>query len=259
MIFKNNIIKGVIPFVGTLLIACGFIKINIYFNHFRIRIQDYLEITEVVTLFLGDIIKYGLFVFAIILFNFLRISRAEDEKNNDIKWEIVTSKKFWTRVKAHYRLSVELHWVSLLCVIYLIILSFWFPEKLDGLRYVLLIGPSILFFNFLLLEFRSKYFQVYDKELNQSVNNLLILFFLFSLYSIGSSFIDIEKVKNGNSEQISFVYPDKSLHTNEELVFIGQTKNYLFLNDFALKKSQVFERKNITNFKITQANKVYEK
>ena len=71
MVLEYEKIKKIIPFLGSIIITCGYIKLNIYYRHFNIKISEYLEISEVLTLFLNDVIFYSLIVFIIFFFSFL--------------------------------------------------------------------------------------------------------------------------------------------------------------------------------------------
>ena len=71
LILDKKIIKAFLPFIGAMLIAFGYVKLSLYYNHFDISINNYLEVSEVLTLFLPDIIKYGLIIFMSFLFSFI--------------------------------------------------------------------------------------------------------------------------------------------------------------------------------------------
>lgn len=255
MILNKKIVNTFIPFIGTLLVACGYVKFSIYYNHFDIRINDYLEFSEVLTLFFPDIIFYGLIIFGALFFNFILESKSETQRFHNIKQTLTDSSKFLDRIKLHYLLNKGLVWISLILVLSYIIQFIWFREKLLDTFYSTFFIPILLIFNILLLEFRHKYKELYKEYFNPTYNNLILIFFLFSLYSIGSVYGEIKRIEGGSETMVSFIYLDEGIETDDNLIYIGQTRNYLFLRDNDRNESRVFERKELNKFRIGHVNK----
>ena len=254
MIFEKKILKTFFPVIGILLIACGYMKFSFFYHHFDIRINNYLEFSEILTLFLPDIIKYGLIIFLIILFNFIFESKLSVERIHNLKLAITDSYNLLDRIKLHYLYNKELIWLSSACVINYLIAFIWFREKFLDILFITFYIPAFLIFSILLQEFKHKYKELYDQYLSPTYNNLILIFFLFNLYSIGSVYNEIKKVESGSKTIVTFEYSDENIKTDNNLIYIGQTSNYLFLHDKERKESKVFERSKLEKIIITPAN-----
>lgn len=252
MIFENNTLKNFIPFIGTLLIVVGYLKISLYYKHFNIEIINYLEFSEILTIFLPDILKYSFFIFLGIGANFLMESKTETEKYQNIKNEITNSTKLKDRLKNHYKLNKELFWLSIL-ILFIHIMNFiWFRERFWGVLMETFIIPSLLLFNILLLEFRNKYKSLYNNYFDPTINNIILIIFMFFLFTLSSVNSEIKKTEKKQELKIGFTYLSQNFSTNKSLKYIGQTRNFLFLYDLERKESRVFEISELRNYKITK-------
>ena len=245
MIFEKKIVQPLLPFIGTFLIFFGYIKLSLFYNHFDIRINNYLELTEILTLFLNDIIFFLISIIGVILFSFFTTPKSELERENDIKEKLIESSSFWERRKQNYYLFKELHWISLLLIILYIIGYIWFRDRFwDFLATTSPLIAFTIFFS-LLMEFRYKYKNIYGKELNSTINNLIIILLVFSVHTYGSIKSDIKRIESKPRTEISFKYLGKEVKSSEQIRFLGQTKNYMFLYNKSLKETEVFERNKV--------------
>ena len=77
MYFNREDFKKIVPIVTPFIMLCGVLKQTIYYNYFNIRITYYLEFTEVLTLFLNDLLYYGSLMFFVGVFIFITDSKEE--------------------------------------------------------------------------------------------------------------------------------------------------------------------------------------
>jgi hypothetical protein len=252
MIFENKTLKNFIPFIGTLLIVVGYLKISLFYKHFNIEIINYLEFSEILTIFLPDILKYCLFIFLGIGANFLLESKSETEKYHNIKVELTNSIKLKDRFKNHYNLNKELVWLSILILFIYLISFIWLREKFWDTLMGTFIIPSLLLFNILLLEFRNKYKILYNKYFDPTINNIILLIFLFGLLTVSSVHSEIKETESKQELKITFSYLNETLNTSKSLKYVGQTRNFLFLYDLKKKESRIFEISELRNYKITK-------
>lgn len=73
-------------------------------------------------------------------------------------------------------------------------------------------------------------------------NTLTITFSIENGYNV--------RYNNLKIKEISFLYNNKKIQTNEQLKYIGQTKNNLFLFDKKNQETLIYKTENIDNFKI---------
>lgn len=251
MFIDNKTLKKVIPYFGPILIMLGYVKLNLFYNHFGIKIVDYLEFTEILTLFLPDIVYFSSILFFVFIFDFLTKDEIEITSQDNIKDEIISTHSFKKRIKLNYKLNTFLFWFSLLIMIGFLIKLIWFRETLTFLDWFYLMVPTLLIFMIIMLEYRYKYYNTYGEKLNPSYNNYILILFFYTLFSVFYTFTDIDKTENRSDKTISFLYLDTKIQTDESLIFIGNTKNYLFIHNKKKNKSFVFNRSDIKDLQIT--------
>ncbi len=169
MTIDNKVLKTVIPFIGSALILCGFIKISLFYNHFNIKIVYYLEFSEILTLFLPDILKYGLMMLVAIFFSFLFDSREQSIKVKNLQEKIYYSKKFGKRLLSHYKLFSDLYIISLLIILKDVIFFIWFRDKFLSSFNTTYFIYVFAVFGFLLFEFKYRYIDIYEKKFNPNL------------------------------------------------------------------------------------------
>jgi hypothetical protein len=245
----SKLIKVFIPFIGTILIVCGYIKLNIIFNHFDININNYLEFSEIITLFLPDIVKNIIFIFFIFFIVYLFISTDKMDRNYSEHKEIINTKSSWKRFKLFFKKYQMIGTWSILIFIITIVLAIWFPEKLYNYILTNATIPAIFIFNWISHEFKRKYNLVNDKEMSSSYSMLAFTLFIFLVFTINSAFFVIKDIKN-NKTIVSFVYINNHIKSDKNNLYLGQTKNYVFIKNTKSNTAHIYERKQITNFSI---------
>ncbi len=255
MILETNKIKNLIPYLGSLLLICGYLKLSIYYNYFNIQISDYLEITEILTLFFYDAIKYSTIVFLAFLFTFLIDTQESIEENENEKNDIIDTNNFFLRLKKFLIFRLNLIGSIVIFLIFTLISYYVNPKKIFYFILITSFLTSILILIYFLFEFKRKYKISYGKELNSTYYNLIIIFILFVTYLIQSSFLDIRKTTEGKNLNISFKYYEKNIESSDQILYVGETKGYLFLFDTKKKSTLVFSRNDINNLEIKKPNK----
>ena len=254
MILEPNKLKNVIPYIGSLLILIGFVKMSIYYNHFNININNYVELSEILISFIPDIIKYSSIIFIVFLYSFLLDTEEDNQKSYDTNNEIIEMDKFFPRIGKILKRNITAILLLLLMIAFTIISAIW-NEK----NYLLFYRFSwmifiILFFNIMLMEFRRKYKIINGNYFDSTYNNLLIISFLFTAYIIQSTYSEIEEVENHNGPIVCFHSSKKLIQSEENLIYIGQTKNYFFMYNLKDKETYVYTRNEISNLVIRKKN-----
>lgn len=254
MILDKKITKSIIPLIGTIIIICGYLKLSIYYKHFNIRINEYLDFTEILTLFLPDALYYGGLMFGVFMFNFLFKTKSEMKNFENTHLSIDDNSSVFDRIKKYYSIMKEFFWLIGFLILFELITFIWFKQKFtETIGFALNLSAGF-FFVLLLFEIRHKYIKVYEKDINATYYNLFLIVFLFGFIVVGSVKSEI-KMTETNPDFISFTYGGNRIESNKKLIYIGQTKNYLFLFDAKNKKAEIFERNKLSNYKITIANR----
>lgn len=245
MEFNFDKIKFLFPYIGSIIIFCGFTKLNIYYDHFNINISDYLEITEVLILVIGDILKAVMMIFAVKLFDFLTETEEEAEARRVRHNTFFLIKPFRKRAWNYICTRKALAFLVLILFIFLII-SYYFNRKVFSTVVIMFFYSLTTYVAmFLLLEYKRKYKEVTDKEFDGTYSNLIALFIVFFLFTIQTTYSDIEKTKNRNPVMICFKYLEENIQSNQNLLYVGQTKNYIFIYDKITKETKVYSRSDI--------------
>lgn len=254
MFVDKKLIQVVLPFIGTTLLICGYIKLSIFYGYFNIEIYNYLEFTEILTLFMPDIIKNIMIISIAFFLVYLFVGNNHFERNAALHNTILESDSFWKRFKLLFKLNPTLAWLSFFTIIASIVMAIWFPERVANYILSSAIFPAIFFFNIIDFEYKRKYKAFNDEKLNPSYSNLAFVIFLFLIYTITSSYREIRAVQKTN-KIVEFTYQDKSVKSNNQKCYLGQTKNYLFMKNFEKKEVYIFERRLISDFKMKNSSK----
>ncbi|MEN0007985.1 hypothetical protein [Flavobacterium nitrogenifigens] len=248
MYFQGEKIKNLLPYLGSLLIICGYLKLSIFYSHFGIKISDYLEITEVLTLFLSDAFKYTALILGIFIFYFVTDSSEEVEKKEQKKNDIIETEKWFPRLIKFLKFSANLLINMLIYLIFTIACYIWKPENIYFFVLVDVMLLFVLIFLYCLLEYRRKYKITFGRSLNSTYNNLILTVFVFLLFVFQSAYIEIKTVVKESPYFVCFEYLKKDYQSEINYFYLGQTKNYLFMYDNLNKEAIVFNRKDVNNF-----------
>lgn len=250
MYFQSEKIKNILPYFGSLLILCGYIKLSVFYSHFGIKISDYLEISEILTLFLSDAFIYILITFAIFLYVFITDSTEEIEQKEETKEDIIKTEKWLPRLVRFLKFSSKTLFNLALFLLITVIGYFIKPESLYYFILMDCLILILLIFNYVLLEYNRKHKIIFGENLNSTYNNLILTVFIFLLFVFGSVYSEIKTVEKGNIYFVCFKYFEKDYQSQTNYLYLGQTKNYLFMYDNLNDEATIFSRKDIANFNI---------
>ncbi|SFR59317.1 hypothetical protein [Maribacter stanieri] len=252
----NDILKqfGVaIPILTGFLIICGYMNLWIVYSHFGIRINEYLEIKEILTLFMPDILKYFLMIVIGIVGGLIFTRHIGNKTSTD--YDKLSSLPFWNRLIIHVKKTSFLFPLAVLILIFFIIphdfifdISGHKPREKFEMTFLLLY-PVVIFWTIIWEEI-SIYLVTEQKIKNHSYFSILSYVLMFFIWgSISSAIKDIGYSKVGKY-QVEFEYLNKEYSTTSSILYIGQTQNFLFLHDSVKGSNKIFERKNIQNLEV---------
>jgi hypothetical protein len=229
------------------MIFCGFVKLKIYYGAFQINIADYLELTEILTSFVGDIVVYSLMILFGYLFSFLLTTRQRTDQQTDLGDDILNTDGFFTRLVKHLKnLRQVIFMIVTLGLINLIAVLIKGETHTYGIFtfYSLII---LLLFVIFREEYRRKYISQFNKDINHSFSNIVLTGILFVSFTIKYSYFDIDATKKSKK-----YYGTQILTTDNEKIisdiltyYIGMTNSYVFIYNQSRQETRVLNRGDI--------------
>lgn len=248
MINSKNL-KELIPGVGPLLIICGYIKLNIIYSHFNIDIYNYLQFTEILTLFLPDILRSLITIIIIFVMIVVFLNKRKIDRNFDDHVAISSEKSFFKRLIIAFK---KFNLIVILIIgmsINAIISTIWFPKFTTSFLVFSMFGLSFLIYMIVMYEFERNLKNTFDKSITNSQAYITFIIFFFLASVMQSAYLEIQRIEN-NPSKITFTYLDKQISTENKDTYLGQTKEYLFIKKDESKKINVYDKRNIENFSI---------
>lgn len=254
------------------ILICSFVFQTIYYWYFNVNIIDYLELNELILLLLKDSFKIILF-FAIPTYIFIKykssviqkwfrkivvkiayfLAKKEDYmkfldsinvddenyfNNNQDKYE---RKIFYTQFLVIAIIDLLVAGISLLPFIlnysnkYLYLISTFFT-------YVL--GPIIVFYLMQLL------ISILSKQRTIIINSLRLWCYTVISYVLFYSIFMGLFQETFVFSKYTFIVGNKKVITNDTLIVIGKTKNYLFLNNVKTRTTTIYKNEDISKITI---------
>ena|SRR5690554_2729957 len=243
-----NRYKTNIPVILMVFYSLGYVYLNRYYDRFNISIENYVNLTDILFVTLKSLISL-LLTYLVVEICLYLVSRSILK----IIFPLIINREKIKRAKnknlydRYYYLVIESQ-IKGLSIFVLILGTFvllYFIEE-----------PFIifsLFFPFLII----KLYQIYNFENNKERKEIgqvtLIMLYIILLFSFGIwGHLDGNSTKVSNSNSfIEFYENQDSYNTNlDSLNYIGETSSYLFIYDKINRTSLIFNKGNISNFKV---------
>lgn len=214
----------------SIIFYIGSIIFNyIFFNHFNIKINNYIDYSEYILLIINDL---GLVVSSILmalLLGYLPIfdrffNNIIKNKERAVSWEMVVFSLFMLFIIYYKKLSIEF----LLNITNFIVFVF-------------------TIFMFLIISIKKiRYFSI--------KNHLIIMIVIFMLSMTVNSFEKIKIYENRTIDRfVSFFYEGNYNSTNNNCyILLGMTKNYIFLWNKYLLETSIYKIDDVHDLKITK-------
>ena len=77
MYFDSQKIKAIIPYIGPMLLLFGYLRLDLYYSQFSISIYRFLDLQEILTTFLDDLILLLLIIIAGFIFDVFTTTKDE--------------------------------------------------------------------------------------------------------------------------------------------------------------------------------------
>jgi len=257
---KWNIPTEAIPIGYILLVCIGYAEKSVFYHNFDIDVAPYLDFEEYLFIFL-PITSFFIFFILIISIYFTGIIgslivliKPKKEKNNkkEKKLEVKEEAEINKKLKKTYLLR-RIAAIILLTLLFaspfvVYLLQPWLLNPtIQWYKTYLIIWSITLFILFLYRTIkiqndsdRARLYLLY------AVIAPLILVFIWN-YKTNKA----KLILDGESKtKISFIKKDKKITTNDTIVFIGQTRNYLFLRNLKSNGNLIYKKENIDEIEI---------
>ena len=235
-----------------MLIFIGYFNIDSYYNLFGINIYPYLDISEVLFNVLTGVNYFILLgVIIILTFTVPSIFINNSNKIKDISEKIEQKKVY----KVIY--SIVLILFSLVSIFY----NTWrlIIDLYETNNWIIFIAifPLISIFLFYLIIKKISISSNWSKAtLKNRIEQIITIVIIMCFYSYFIAYSNYKlTIINVNPDYIIFDYNNTKLESSESFVFVGSTKNYIFMHDTKSKLNYIYERDEVSNLKIASSSK----
>ena len=247
----NEDLKYLIPYSGTVLIIFGAIKLITFFSFFGVNITPYLDFTEILTLFLNNIIAFGS-VFLILNFILFLISPKSIDEESAINIENSTSeKKIYKRLKYYNGTGpIDMLTITIGLILIGIILLFINKSKIWD---IITIGGALwigFLIKVLVLEVRRQYIIKYEKYPKAIYLQMFLIFVVLLAMTLRTAYKEYDNIKNKKiNTGTEITLSNVKITSTKQYYYILNTRNYVFFYDEKNKSCDIFpmaEVKKIT-------------
>ncbi len=224
----DNIVR-VLPLLYLLLLFLAAIKLFFFFNAFHINIFIFLELSEMLTLFMKDILALIALVFATFIFNTLLDEKRLDDRRTALAKEIIAEKSFLKRLSMYVRRHGEFLVIIILPVAVNLVMKLF-----NRAASMPILANQLIFLGFIVLmiildEININYRNQYQRELitRQASLFLTTAGWLVMMVMVWTN-IDIYAVREGKFKDVSFEWKQNRIVSDSKSYYIGQTNKYLF-------------------------------
>lgn len=249
---KTLLLKTIelIPLFGTALVIMGAGRLMGYYNFFHIPIMHFLDFSEIITSFL-DVLTMGGLVIMSGLLGLIKGVRHTSKTfaENDLRTTLTTARK-------KHRNFLIRNAIMILVV-----------TAGTGVMYLFNLIPAVVFWVLVIIDVcAALFFALMDYEDNiadtlKSLNPLLrfvikisfitfIMFYIFYLVGFGEGFFT--KQTHFYEDVSVFFNDNKTMNSDSNNYYIGNTRNYLFYYHEATKASDIIpmSRVNQIQFRV---------
>jgi len=243
-----NRYKTNVPIVLIVFYSLGYVYLNRYYDRFNISIENYINLTDIIFVTIKSLISLSLIYLVVEICLFI-VSRSILK----ITYRLMVNRETIKRAKKknihdrYYSLVIESQ-TNGLSIFVLIIGSLVLLYFLDD-KFIIF----SLFFPFLIIKIYQIYHFENDKERKEIGQWTLIVLYIVLLFSFGIwGHLDGDFTKESKSTSFIEFYENQEVYNTkvDSLNYIGETSSYLFLYDKKNRTSLIFNKGNISNFKV---------
>jgi hypothetical protein len=221
--------------IGTFMLFCGVLKFYLFYKGFNISILRFLDLQEILTLFMDNLIAYFFILIPTSICFFLFHKKIENIVNDS------SLNVFQILISQWLLLSVFIL-IAVVGGVFYFFASKGVTVK-DLVLILLLILICFMGIPLLYILIKREFELEFSSVLLIEDIYLLFLGVLLLVYSIWTAINEVHKVKEGNYYYgVEIIFKDdRTITSNKTRYFIGMTKNYFFVYDYSAKSSKVYK------------------
>lgn len=223
--------------VSSFLIYIGFLKLKFFYNNYNININQYIDLTEIITSFLNDLN----IIFAVIIISFLHhgigmyIMNKSIDKNRGKKTNYQVMYRYFDKILSSRKAII----FGLLCSLPISIISYtlyWFCSfDICIYTFVIFALQSII------LIFEAIKLYELDDDINLTRITPIIIVTGILAYMLAND--EYKKIDKTDYSGIVIKTEDENIRLSKNDTYIGKTKNYIFIKKNG--KTNIFKNSTI--------------
>ena len=238
-----------LPLLSILIITLGFVYYRAFYMSFGIRIVDYLELSEILTLFLDELyIFYTSVAFLVVLYISIQNWKYTSEESKNLSTLPPPIQSIRQLKKSEIVLIIV---GALLIIIFFGGIPYLFIQnraQFADLIPILSISVYIGFFIVASLASRSNYKAYF-------FNPYAIILFIILILNASGSFakIRVHDITCGHvNSGTDFILDNSLIQSDSVCYYLGKTKNFLFYYDAEQQKATAYPMSRIKKMSFTQ-------
>ncbi|MEZ5015924.1 MAG: hypothetical protein R2800_02655 [Flavipsychrobacter sp.] len=268
-------LKELLPILSVILVFLGYWNLDSYYDHFDIDIYNYVTATELLLSFL-PIIKYIIIsvslisVFVVILSSLIKSKKGKKSVKptaNILFTPLLLRRLYKIRKKRKsslFTITINTYkcLLNLFVIVVPVFLTFLICDVLENEIISILFDKwTKYFFVFLIATTITYYSLIFNdtifSRINLDLRDYTILFLSLNVILaviIITSVINTLQSKrvyyNNNLKTTSILIDNKTITTDSNLVYIGQTQNYIFLRKLKEEVNVIYKMSDIDKLEI---------
>jgi hypothetical protein len=240
-------LKLLLPYAGPVLIFLGILKLQLYYSAFDVSIILFLDFSEILTAFLGDVLVLAFYCAMMLVGTFFTTPKFETSKTGFVN-NFFAESSFKRRLSAFIKWAF-FPWIFLLNAPFLLSIAILFFTKAD-----ISIALWVLFWNnvsisivFFVYEFRYRYRLRTGKDIDTWFANLTLIFLIILSVLFQRVQSDVRLVKEQKKfANVTFTVGQRLIKSDSSAYYIGNTRNYLFFYDQSKATTTVYPMSGIS-------------
>lgn len=239
-----NILKF-IPLITGILISLGYLDMHLYYREFGISIASYLTTGELLLAFLdSSLVPVVLLIILMLWFGLYMAERIDIfNKYSDKVFSLLVNRR---PVLVGF-IIIVLSYAVLILVVMIWLSSIMFSSDLSletrFFRLVLLVFSFVLLYIPLLLLSTKRLKNFIGIAVGIIVFITMLLPFYYELKA-GTIAVGVQNT------EVTIHFPERNVNSNFPLVFLGKTKEYIFLKNIISSKNIIYPMKGVTRLDI---------
>lgn len=237
--------KDILQYTGLLssfLLLCGVLKFYIYYKKFNVSILRFVELSEILTLFMDNIIAY----LAIIIPTTINLCLFYMKIKNEIADSGIS---IWKITFGQWPLLIIFFGISIIGII-----IFYKKNKGVGFRDLIYLILLALICILVLPALFIYTLRTLNSNFHLEVEFIYLYFIFLCLLLLGYTLLtaqnEAHKVKNnGYYDGVKLVFENNTIESNRMIYFIGMTKNYVFVYEKSNASCTVHKVSNLKTIK----------